>query len=74
MWFVWLVLGAIVGGWGGAFIGATAGALGGWFASQSVRAAAQRLAAIEKIGVGAGLLAIGYLAPVPPGETERQND
>ena len=51
MWFVWLVLGAIigsVGGWGGAFIGATAGALGGWFASQSARAAAERLAAIEK--------------------------
>lgn len=46
MWFVWLVLDAIVGGWGGAFIGATAG----------------------------GLLAIGYLAPVLPGETERRND
>lgn len=51
MWFVWLVLGAIVGsvgGWGGAFIGAMVGTIGGRFAAQSARAAAERLAAIEK--------------------------
>ena len=29
---------------------------------------------VSFIGVGAGLLVIGYVAPVPPGETERTAD
>ena len=29
---------------------------------------------VSFIGVGAGLLVIGYVAPVPPGDVERQAD